>query len=166
LQRRSFIAGAGAAVVSSSLASTCAFSQALERGSSARHRLPLTDSHYQRVHSYIEDEPIPEYRWASETAYESFRDMKYGVRIHWGLYSVAGFTHEPCPFLRSRLAVFQCNVKISAVAAEVLPGSSSGLRLMQGASPPSPRGDCANIVLVPLDLSEHKRSTLFKPWPT
>jgi alpha-L-fucosidase len=25
--------------------------------------------------------------------------MKYGVRIHWGIYSVAGFTHESWPFL-------------------------------------------------------------------
>ena len=57
-------------------------------GSSAKHRLPLTDSHYKRVRSYIEDEPVPEYRWASEAAYEAFQDMKYGVRIHWGLYSV------------------------------------------------------------------------------
>jgi alpha-L-fucosidase len=51
------------------------------------------------VRSYIEDEPIPEYQWASDAAYEAFRDMKYGVRIHWGLYSVAGFTRESWPFL-------------------------------------------------------------------
>jgi len=65
----------------------------------AKHRLPLTDSHYKRVRSYVEDEPVPEYRWASDAAYEAFQDMKYGVRIHWGLYSVAGFTHESWPFL-------------------------------------------------------------------
>jgi alpha-L-fucosidase len=58
----------------------------------AKHRLPLTDSHYKRVRSYIEEEPVPEYRWASDAAYEAFHDMKYGIRIHWGLYSVAGFT--------------------------------------------------------------------------
>ena len=64
-----------------------------------KHRLPLTDSHYKRVRSYIEDEPVQEYRWASEAAYEAFQDMKYGIRIHWGLYSVAGFKKESWPFL-------------------------------------------------------------------
>jgi alpha-L-fucosidase len=63
------------------------------------HRLPATDSHYKRVKSYIEDEPVPEYRWASEAAYEAFRDMKYGIRIHWGLYSLAGFARESWPYL-------------------------------------------------------------------
>ena len=32
-------------------------------------------------------------------AYEAFRDMKYGIRIHWGLYSVAGFETESWPYL-------------------------------------------------------------------
>ena len=98
MQRRSFITGAGAALASSSLSAACSFSQAFASQPS-RHRLPSNDAHYQRVRSYIEDEPIPEYRWASEAAYEAFRDMKYGVRIHWGIYSVAGFTHESWPFL-------------------------------------------------------------------
>jgi alpha-L-fucosidase len=71
----------------------------ISAGTVSKHRLPLTDSHYQRVRSYIEDEPVPEYRWASDAAYEAFRDMKYGVRIHWGLYSVAGFERESWPFL-------------------------------------------------------------------
>lgn len=35
----------------------------------AQHRLPVTDSHYKRVRSYIEDEPVPEYRWAFDAAY-------------------------------------------------------------------------------------------------
>jgi alpha-L-fucosidase len=63
------------------------------------HRLPLNDHHYRRVKSYIEDVPEPGYRWASSSAYEAFNDMKYGVRIHWGLYSAAGFAHESWPFL-------------------------------------------------------------------
>src|SRR5579863_4555144 len=71
----------------------------VQGGNSAAHRLPTTDSHYQAVRSYVEDEPVPEYRWASDAAYEAFRDMKYGVRIHWGLYSVAGFIRESWPFL-------------------------------------------------------------------
>ena len=61
----------------------------------SKHYLPKTDSHYREVSGYIEDDPVPEYTWASEKAYEAFRDMKFGVRIHWGLYSImierAGF---------------------------------------------------------------------------
>ncbi len=90
--------GAGMALASRFRAPFAAFSQ-VSAGSSAEHRLPVTDFHYKAVRSYIEDEPLPEYRWASDTAYEAFRDMKYGVRIHWGLYSVAGFTGESWPFL-------------------------------------------------------------------
>ena len=98
MQRRSFIAGAGTALGSSFFTPFSALSQALA-GEPAKHQLPLTDTHYKGVRSYIEDEPLPEYRWASDAAYEAFRDMKYGVRIHWGLYSVAGFTRESWPFL-------------------------------------------------------------------
>lgn len=64
-----------------------------------QHRLPDSDSHYKRVSSYIEETPVPEYHWASESAYEAFRDMKYGIRIHWGIYSAAGFLTESWPFL-------------------------------------------------------------------
>jgi alpha-L-fucosidase len=67
--------------------------------SSSPHHLPLSDPHYRRVNSYIEEVPLPGYQWASQSAYEAFNDMKYGVRIHWGLYSVAGFAHESWPFL-------------------------------------------------------------------
>jgi len=63
------------------------------------HKLPVSDVHYRKVMSYIEDTPVPEYHWASERAYEEFRDMKFGVRVHWGIYSVRGFTHESWPFL-------------------------------------------------------------------
>jgi alpha-L-fucosidase len=98
LQRRSFLKCAGMAMASPFVTSVSSFSRA-SAAKPAKHRLPLADSHYQGVRSYIEDEPVPEYRWASDTAYEAFRDMKYGVRIHWGLYSVAGFTHESWPFL-------------------------------------------------------------------
>lgn len=68
-------------------------------GDQRKHHLPATDVHLKAVKSYIEDDPVPEYRWAPEAAYEAFRDMKYGIRIHWGLYSVAGFTGESWPFL-------------------------------------------------------------------
>ena len=68
-------------------------------GATNEHRLPASDTHRKMVSSFVEDTPIPEYHWASESAYEAFRDMKYGVRIHWGIYSVAGFLHESWPFL-------------------------------------------------------------------
>jgi len=73
-------------------------------GQGQTHRLPKTDSHYRQVQSYIEDVPVAGYRWASEQAYEAFRDIKYGVRIHWGLYSIKGEPNESWPFLRMSFA--------------------------------------------------------------
>jgi alpha-L-fucosidase len=69
-----------------------------------QHGLPESDFHYKATRSYIEETPIPEYRHASEQAYEDFRDIKYGVRIHWGIYSVANSAHESWPFLTMSLA--------------------------------------------------------------
>lgn len=63
------------------------------------HHLPFSDPHYRRVRGYIEEVPEAGYKWASPKAYDAFLDMKYGVRIHWGLYSLAGFNHESWPFL-------------------------------------------------------------------
>jgi len=77
---------------------------AAAKSSETTHRLPETDSHYRHVKSYIEDTPVPEYRWASSQAYEAFRDMKFGVRIHWGIYSVAGYDKESWPFLEKSFA--------------------------------------------------------------
>ena len=66
------------------------------------HRLPVTDQNYKRLKNYIEDEPIPEYSWASDEAYEAFQDMKYGIRIHWGIYSIWNLNGESWPFLGNR----------------------------------------------------------------
>ena len=52
-------------------------------------RLPESDDQWKAVKAYV-NEPGPEYRHASESAFEAFRDIKYGVRIHWGLYSTQG----------------------------------------------------------------------------
>jgi len=52
------------------------------------NRLPETDHHWKKVQSFIEPLPVPEYPYASEAAYEAFQDIKYGVRIHWGLYTL------------------------------------------------------------------------------
>ena len=41
----------------------------------------------------------PDYRHASPAAYDQFRAMKYGVRIHWGLYSMLPASRESWSFL-------------------------------------------------------------------
>ena len=51
-------------------------------------KLPAGDSHYKRVKDYVEEVPDPDYQQAPESAREAFRDMKFGVRIHWGVYSM------------------------------------------------------------------------------
>lgn len=62
-------------------------------------RLPITDNHYNAVKSFVEDTPIAEYHHASHDAYERFRDIKFGIRIHWGLYSIWALQGESWPFL-------------------------------------------------------------------
>jgi alpha-L-fucosidase len=51
-------------------------------------RAPMSDGHLQKVKSYVERDPVPEYQHASEAAYENFRDLKFGIRIHWGVYAL------------------------------------------------------------------------------
>ena len=63
-------------------------------------RLPETDVHYNDVRMYIEDVPNDDYIHATENARESFRDIKFGVRIHWGLYSKWNLQQESWPFLK------------------------------------------------------------------
>jgi len=48
---------------------------------------------------YIERVPIDGYRNAPTSAYEAFQDMKFGIRIHWGIYSIWGRGPESWPFL-------------------------------------------------------------------
>jgi len=52
-------------------------------------RIPTNDAHWKPVRAYVEETPLTEYRQAPEAAREAFRDLKYGVRIHWGLYAAA-----------------------------------------------------------------------------
>jgi alpha-L-fucosidase len=61
-------------------------------------RVPETDGQWKRVKDYV-DEPGPEYHHASESAFEAFRDIKYGVRIHWGLYSLHEWWNTSWPML-------------------------------------------------------------------
>ncbi len=62
-------------------------------------RAPVTDGDFRATRSYIELDPVPEYQHASEAAYEAFADWKFGVRIHWGLYSIDGRGGESWPYL-------------------------------------------------------------------
>jgi alpha-L-fucosidase len=52
--------------------------------------LPASDGHYKIVKDYVEDEPDADYIHASEAAHEAFRDIKFSIRIHWGVYSKWG----------------------------------------------------------------------------
>lgn len=65
-------------------------------------KLPATDTHYQNVKSYIEDTPIPGYRQAPEAARAAFRQLKFGVRIHWGVYAMLPYgCNASWPFVRA-----------------------------------------------------------------
>ncbi|HEY6955716.1 MAG TPA: alpha-L-fucosidase, partial [Flavisolibacter sp.] len=77
----------------------CVFAQRDSR-EVKKHFLPKSDRQYRYTSGYIEDIPVKEYSWASDKAYEDFNDMKYGVRIHWGLYSIIGQQKESWPLLR------------------------------------------------------------------
>lgn len=63
-------------------------------------RLPGTDGHYKVTKSYIEDTPDADYLHAPIASHEAFRDMKFGVRIVWGLYSMKEMNQESWKFLK------------------------------------------------------------------
>lgn len=73
MNRRDFILSSGAVA----LASRCDL-----KGLQAR-RDNRFSAHVLETVPYIEEVPVPEYRWVSAAAYESLRDMKFGARIHW-----------------------------------------------------------------------------------
>ena len=62
-------------------------------------RLPVTDAHFGPVKEYVEAVPDAGYRHAPPEAIDAFKDLKYGVRIHWGLYSGRFPGGESWPFL-------------------------------------------------------------------
>ena len=65
-------------------------------------KLPATDTHYKDVKAYIEDTPNPGYSQASEAARTAFRQMKFGVRIHWGVYAMLPYgCNASWPFVRA-----------------------------------------------------------------
>lgn len=63
-------------------------------------RLPRTYTDWVGVSWYVPYHPDPEYRHASPEAYESFYDLKFGVRIHWGIYAIKEWQDASWPFLK------------------------------------------------------------------
>lgn len=61
-------------------------------------KLPATDTHWRRVAGYVEETPEPDYSQAPPASREAFRDLKFGIRIHWGVYAL-WHTNESWPFL-------------------------------------------------------------------
>jgi len=72
---------------------------ALAFADDARERTLRLPEHESRKNAYVELNPDPDYRHASADAYRVFNRMKYGVRIHWGLYSMLPFARESWTFL-------------------------------------------------------------------
>ena len=93
MNRRHFIASA-AAVAATSACPT--FAQGPER-------IPQFPASRLKDEPYVENTPIPGYHWAPESAHEAFRDMKFGARIHWGIYSIWHRGPESWPFLTMTL---------------------------------------------------------------
>ena len=52
---------------------------------------------------YVEHEPVQGYHNAPASAYEAFQDMKFGARVHWGIYSIWHRGAESWPFLKMSL---------------------------------------------------------------
>jgi alpha-L-fucosidase len=47
----------------------------------------------------VEREPDDDYLHAPDSAHEMFRDIKFSVRIHWGIYSIKQMNGESWGFL-------------------------------------------------------------------
>jgi alpha-L-fucosidase len=89
ISRRQFLASTAAAV-----SSACIPPGFAQRG----HSLGFPPSQLDND-QYIEREPIDGYQNAPTSAYEAFQDMKFGARIHWGIYSIWNRGPESWPFL-------------------------------------------------------------------
>jgi alpha-L-fucosidase len=89
MDRRRFLASSAALMATSALPGS-------GQSSAPSHGFPSTVVHSD---SYIEKVPIDGYHNAPASAYEAFRDMKFGIRIHWGIYSIWHRGAESWPFL-------------------------------------------------------------------
>jgi alpha-L-fucosidase len=93
MNRREFLASTGAVAAASAI-------PAWGQGQSQIDSFPeniLRDS------PYAEHEPIQGYHNAPASAYEAFQDMKFGARVHWGIYSIWHRGAESWPFLKMSL---------------------------------------------------------------
>jgi alpha-L-fucosidase len=90
MNRRRFLASATAA-----LAATWA-PPSLAQLSEPAHGFPPSEL---KNDLYIESTPVAGYHSAPASAYEAFQDMKFGIRIHWGIYSIWHRGPESWPFL-------------------------------------------------------------------
>ena len=90
MNRREFLTSSAALAAASALPRSA-------RGTELEHGFP---SHILQNVPYIEKTPIDAYHSAPPSAYEAFQDMKFGVRIHWGIYSIWHRGPESWPFLK------------------------------------------------------------------
>lgn len=67
------------------------------------YRLPENETHWLDVKNWVEPDPDPDYPHAPAAAREAFQDIKFAVRIHWGLYSLLHLQGESWPFLNMDL---------------------------------------------------------------
>ena len=89
MNRRDFVASVAA------LATTSAY-PSLVQMPEQYHGFPASEL---MSEPYAETTPIAQYHWAPASAYEAFQDMKFGIRIHWGIYSIWHRGAESWPFL-------------------------------------------------------------------
>ena len=104
MNRRDFIRNgtgvAGAAMIAPAIQSYLPADPNNRFYSKYSHKLPHTDHHYKRTCGYVEEVPVPEYNWAPDSVYEDFQDIKFGIRLHWGLYSIYRLNGESWPYLK------------------------------------------------------------------
>ena len=62
--------------------------------------IPETDHHYRTISSYIEEVPDDDYIKAPRSAVEAFNDIKFAVRVHFGIYSMLKLNDESWQFLK------------------------------------------------------------------
>jgi alpha-L-fucosidase len=105
MKRREFLRNGSALTAATFLKANIPFTYhpPIESQLTYSHRLPETDVHYQETCGYVEDTPFPQYTWAPDTAYEDFKDIKFGVRLHWGPYSILRLQGESWQYLKMSL---------------------------------------------------------------
>lgn len=84
--------------VLATIALAMCFTSSVAAASSPDIRFP--DKELAWVKTYVEEKPQSDYHHASDAAFESFKDLKFGIRVHFGLYSMDGQPGESWPFLK------------------------------------------------------------------